>query len=378
MKRAALFFSLLLALLLCACQAAPQEPELPPDALVDYLALSELSPQPVPCTESALADLLPLTVLGNTHETVFTYFQDGQMTISHQLEMQHCVSDENGASLFTPDRAVVMRDAALLFLCFDDLDRVCIRFDWSGLNHWIGDSLIRLDNLYGRIWETTISRPEAEAALGFTVDDLRRLLDEGRFAEADSVLKAVAQPKESVIEVARLDGDYDNLLMCYVRASEIAEWFDNTLPISGNHSIEIDGVTYFQVDESAPVSSYETLMQRMRNTFSEEQIERLMMESSEFYRPVYIEHNGRLYGGNSSYMGSGMFRTKLFLQFTGPDTAEIITPCVPIYPKDGDPQGILLHRMTLVRGEGRWRFTDFQLHTRLGFEDLEILPFSPR
>ena len=92
MKRAALFFSLLLALLLCACQAAPQEPELPPDALVDYLALSELSPQPVPCTESALADLLPLTVLGNTHETVFTYFQDGQMTISHQLEMQHCVS----------------------------------------------------------------------------------------------------------------------------------------------------------------------------------------------------------------------------------------------------------------------------------------------
>ena len=110
MKRAALFFSLLLALLLCACQAAPQEPELPPDALVDYLALSELSPQPVPCTESALADLLPLTVLGNTHETVFTYFQDGQMTISHQLEMQHCVSDENGASLFTPDRAVVMRD----------------------------------------------------------------------------------------------------------------------------------------------------------------------------------------------------------------------------------------------------------------------------
>ena len=210
------------------------------------------------------------------------------------------------------------------------------------------------------------------------MDDLRRLLDEGRFAEADSVLKAVAQPKESAIEVARLDGDYDNLLMCYVRDSEIAEWFDNTLPISGNHSIEIDGVTYFQVDESAPVSSYETLMQRMRNTFSEEQIERLMMESSEFYRPVYIEHNGRLYGGNSSYMGSGMFRTKLFLQFTGPDTAEIITPCVPIYPKDGDPQGILLHRMTLVRGEGRWRFTDFQLHTRLGFEDLEILPFSPR
>ena len=59
------------------------------------------------------------------------------------------------------------------------------------MNHWIGDSLIRLDNLYGRIWETTISRPEAEAALGFTVDDLRRLLDEGRFAEADSVLKAV-------------------------------------------------------------------------------------------------------------------------------------------------------------------------------------------
>ena len=39
MKRAALFFSLLLALLLCACQAAPQEPELPPDALVDYLSL---------------------------------------------------------------------------------------------------------------------------------------------------------------------------------------------------------------------------------------------------------------------------------------------------------------------------------------------------
>ena len=205
MKRAALFFSLLLALLLCACQAAPQEPELPPDALVDYLALSELSPQPVPCTESALADLLPLTVLGNTHETVFTYFQDGQMTISHQLEMQHCVSDENGASLFTPDRAVVMRDAALLFLCFDDLDRVCIRFDWSGLNHWIGDSLIRLDNLYGRIWETTISRPEAEAALGFTVDDLRRLLDEGRFAEADSVLKA--NPATKIVAMGDFNDD---------------------------------------------------------------------------------------------------------------------------------------------------------------------------